>query len=344
MGGIVGGIVGSVASGLIGADAADSAADAQRQAVADSNALQRETRDMVFEQQRPYREAGTASLNRMAYLLGLSPTGYGGASPLPTVEEEAAIRARLLPKFTPAGTPAPTPTAPWGVQGPGTQYDNFGQPIPGAAPPKVDESGLQRAIQLEIDKQERARDMALRNATRTANRDPNYGSLLDTFGMDDFQADPGYDFRMDEGMQALERSAAARGRLLSGGAIKDTLRFSQGLASDEYGRAYDRFRLNQGDKFNRLASVAGIGQTATNQTSSAAQRYGETVGGNMIGAGNAIAAGRVGSANAINGAIGQGVSLYQQNAMMNSLQPSPAGNPINPNAYGFDGSNGAWWN
>lgn len=135
-----------------------------------------------------------------------------------------------------------------------------------------------------------------------------YGSAAKDFSMADFEADPGYDFRQSEGLKALERTAASRGGLLSGQAGKAALRFSQGLASDEYGRAFDRFQVNRANKLNPLQSLMGAGQTSAN-----------TIGGYASQAGDAQAAGRVGSANAWSNALGQGVSAYQNNELMNRL-------------------------
>lgn len=58
----------------------------------------------------------------------------------------------------------------------------------------------------------------------------------------DFQQDPGYQFRMEEGMKAIDSGRSASGSRLSGGADKDRMRFAQGLASEEYGKAYGRQR------------------------------------------------------------------------------------------------------
>jgi hypothetical protein len=107
----------------------------------------------------------------------------------------------------------------------------------------------------------------------------------------------------------------------SGRFLKDAMRFNQGLASQDYGAAFDRFNVGQTNIFNRLASAAGIGQTAANQTGAAASNFGSQIGSNIIGAGNAMAAGQVGSANAFNNAIGQGASMYQQNQLMNRFFP-----------------------
>lgn len=104
------------------------------------------------------------------------------------------------------------------------------------------------------------------------------GELMRDFSMRDYTADPGYAFRLSEGQKALERSAAARGGLLSGAALKGITRFGQDYGSQEYQNAYNRFQANQSNKFNRLASVAGIGQTATNALQTAGQGYGSNVG------------------------------------------------------------------
>lgn len=156
------------------------------------------------------------------------------------------------------------------------------------------------------------------------------GSAMRDFTMADFQADPGYQFRMSEGARGLERSAAARGGLLSGGALKDMERFSQGLASQEYGAAYDRFNTNRANKLNPLLSLAGSGQVAAgnagqagqnfaNSASGALGQFGAQAGQNILGAGNARASGYVNTANAINGGIGQAVNGYQQNQLLQLL-------------------------
>lgn len=146
------------------------------------------------------------------------------------------------------------------------------------------------------------------------------GSLMQRFGADQFQADPGYQFRMDEGMRGVEGSAAARGGLLSGAAMKAIQKYGQGLASQEYGNAYNRYTSDQTNDYNRLAGIVNTGQGATNQLTNAAANYGQQAGSNMIGAGNAQAAGIVGGANALTGGINQGFNMYQQNQLMNMIR------------------------
>lgn len=110
------------------------------------------------------------------------------------------------------------------------------------------------------------------------------------FTANDFQQDPGYMFRMQEGQKALERSAAARGGLMSGGFAKGLEKYSQGVASQEYQNAYDRFNADRDRRFGRLATLSGQGQQATGVMSSAAQNYANGASEAMYGIGNAEAA------------------------------------------------------
>jgi hypothetical protein len=112
--------------------------------------------------------------------------------------------------------------------------------------------------------------------------------------------DPGYAFRLGEGMKALERVQAARGNMLSGGAIKAGQRYAQDFASGEYGNAY-----------NRLANIAGLGQTVGGQLGTAAQQFGQTAGETMSQGANALAAGRIGRTSGYMGGIGGAVGAYQ---------------------------------
>jgi len=147
------------------------------------------------------------------------------------------------------------------------------------------------------------------------------------FGMDKFTADPGYAFRMSEGLKALDRSAAARGGLLSGSTLKGAQRYGQDLASTEYQNAFNRYQTARTNTLNPYASLAGVAQSSANTLGSAAGQFGQQIGSNIIGAGNAMAAGQVGSANAISQGLGQGVNFYQNQQFMNRLFPTTAATP-----------------
>jgi hypothetical protein len=138
-------------------------------------------------------------------------------------------------------------------------------------------------------------------------REAGVGALgkLNTFGTDNpdfdmskFEADPGYSFRLSEGMKALQNSAAARGGLISGNAMKGISNYGQESASQEYNNAYNRYNQNRTFGLNRLQSLAGVGQTANQNVQQAGQNYATNVGNAYIGQGNAGAEGITGAANA----------------------------------------------
>lgn len=104
------------------------------------------------------------------------------------------------------------------------------------------------------------------------------GELQKPFGMDEFEADPGYQFRLSEGIKALDRSASARGGIASGKALKATTRYGQDVASQEYQNAYNRYKAQQAQRYNQLAGLAGVGQTANAALGQAGQTYASNVG------------------------------------------------------------------
>jgi hypothetical protein len=138
----------------------------------------------------------------------------------------------------------------------------------------------------------------------------DYGMLTRQFGERDLQMDPGYGFRLREGEKALERMQAARGNLLSGGAIKAGQRFGQDLASQEYMNAFNRAQAQLGTRLGTLGSLYGAGQAAAQQVAGQAGQMGANVGNLMTQGGQARATGYLGQANALNQALGQGAGLY----------------------------------
>ena len=157
---------------------------------------------------------------------------------------------------------------------------------------------------------------------------PGYGRYATAeFGADKFKTDPGYAFRMSEGMKALERSAAARGGLLSGATLKGTQRFGQDLASQEYQNAFNRYQAERAGTLNPYQALAGTAQSSANVLGQQAGQLGQQLGSNIIGAGNAQAAGQIGAANAIVGGLGQGINFYQNQQLLNRLMPQQMAGP-----------------
>ena len=155
------------------------------------------------------------------------------------------------------------------------------------------------------------------------------------FGMQQFQQDPGYAFRMQEGMKALERSAAARGGLLSGGMLKGAQQYGQDLASQEYMNAFNRYQAERNARLNPLQSLAGIGQTATNQLGQAGQTMAGNVGQALGAAAQARASGYVGGANALSQGLGTYLNYSQGQNFLNALRPQQAGAPAPITDYSY---------
>ena len=146
-----------------------------------------------------------------------------------------------------------------------------------------------------------------------------YGSLTKAFGMDDFQADPGYAFRMKEGLKSLDQQAAARGGLISGNALRGAQQYGQELGSQEYQNAYNRYQTNRANVLNPLQSLLGQGQSTANTLGSAGQTYATNAGNTMMAAGNARASGYTGSADAWNRALGGAAGTINSNMMYNQM-------------------------
>lgn len=152
------------------------------------------------------------------------------------------------------------------------------------------------------------------------------------FGMSQFQQDPGYAFRLSEGQKALDRSAAARGGLISGAALKAAGRYGQDMASQEYQNAFNRYQIERNAQLAPLQSLAGVGQTTAAQLGQTGAANAANVGNLITGGAAAQAAGQVGQANAITGGLGTYLNYSQGNALLNALRtPQTAG--INP-GYG----------
>lgn len=145
------------------------------------------------------------------------------------------------------------------------------------------------------------------------------------FSYNAFTADPGYAFRLAEGQKALERSAAARGGLISGAALKAAERYGQNVASDEYTNAFNRYQTERAARLQPLQSLAGVGQTSANNIGQAAGTYGSNVGNLMTSGAAAQAAGTVGQANALTGGLSTYLNYSQGQNLTNALRQNQYG-------------------
>lgn len=327
--------------------AANQATEAQERIAQEQLAFQRQVYDDTQRRLSPYAAVGYEAL---PYLKSLTLAG-GGATPLslpqplPSPQEgggqlffasgqpaplEAIIQASQIKSYT-NGTGPSLYTA-QGVGADQQMIDAIAQsltPLPGGQtslpggvlPPGRGETGI--APQFD-------------------------------FGPEDFQRDPSYQFRLNEGLKQVERSAASRGGATGGNALKAITAYGQEAASQEYGNAYNRalgrFTTNvnaanneRDRQFNRLAALAGVGQTSTTQLNQAGANavsqqgqtlgtLGQQVGSNILGAGNARASGYVGATNAFNQGLtnvantgGQFANYLQLQQFLDRLKTQQAG-------------------
>jgi hypothetical protein len=295
---------GAVLSGLFGSDAASDAAAAQAASADRAAQLQREMYERQIELQEPFRQGGLSAQQRYMQLMGLQ----GQA---PTVRSEAEIRNALAAQYMrPEGGRYETYDL-GGDRGLETKW------VPSTTGP-LDEAGLNAAVQAQM-----ARERAAQQAYETERQSPDFGRYARDFSMADFQQDPGYAFRMSEGLKALDRQAAARGGLISGAALRGAQRYGQEAASQEYTNAFNRYQVNRANQLQPLQSLMGSSQTAANTLGQAAGQYAQGAGEAYMGAGNARASGYIGRANALAGALEQGVGSYQGQQFLNNMRYRP---------------------
>ena len=123
----------------------------------------------------------------------------------------------------------------------------------------------------------------------------NLNRLLLDGDMTAFEKTPGYDFRFNEGMRALENSANARGMLGSGATAKALQKYGQDIGSSEF------------DKYiSRNAMLAGLGQNATGAGVGVNTNFGQMGGQSINDAGAARASSYVGPVNQLMGLLNTG--------------------------------------
>lgn len=179
----------------------------------------------------------------------------------------------------------------------------------------VDDAGLDIATQKEMDYQ-RAQGYGTAQAA-TPGVQPDYAA--------EAQRDPGYEFGRQQGQQALDRKIAAMGGRVSGAALKAAARFGTDYASSGYNAAYQRGQ----DRLNRLAAMAGLGQTATQASAQAGGQATNAITGLITSQGDANAARAMGQGNIWGNAANQLSGYY-----MNQQRQTPISNNTYGGGYG----------
>lgn len=148
---------------------------------------------------------------------------------------------------------------------------------------------------------------------------PDAGFFTHQFDANDLNANlaPNYDFMLKQGQGAVKAEANVTGGL-GANSLAALDQYTTGFAQNAYQQAYANYTANQTNIYNRLASIAGLGQTAGSNQTTGASTFGGNIANAQIGAGNALAAGTVGAANAYSGAIGNIGQYYMLQSIMNN--------------------------
>lgn len=297
--------------GMMGADAAEDAANTQAAASDRATRLQKQMYDQTREDLGPYRQAGIPAINRLSYLLGLGDPS--GTSEKYTLDDFLGYNQRAAPSW-------------YGPEGQANdaqiQYQQYLDGTLGGGG-KTDEWI--------------GNEMGFRKLQPSSYAsDGQYGSLLKNFTGQDLQNEPGYQFGLTEGQKGLDRRQLSGGNYFSGGALKAASRYNQDYAGTKFDNAFNRDSANKNRIYSMLSGLGGMGQNAAAQTGSAGTAAGQGMANTMIQSGNAQAAGQIGASNALTGGIGGAINAFQWNQALgggNSLNQAtnfrPWGGGIN---------------
>lgn len=370
---------GSIGGAAIQSNAAGKAASAQAgaannaaqlQYLSGQNALdfQKQVWQTQQSNQAPWLQAGGNAVSTLDQLMGLNPVspGTGGSATVPNMPQNprgANQLAANTPGGVPGGTPSGTPTPPPLQNIPGASPYARGIGLLGGSNPELSAPiSLNGAQPHGTAMLPGSASSALPNAKPGTAPGMSNGQLVPFAPWNqkftaptaaDARATPGYQFLQDQGTQAVQNSAAARGDLLSGNTLTDLTKFGQGLADTTYDQTYNRalqqyqqnyniYENNQNNQWNRLASLSGMGQTAVGQLNSAGSGAASNVGNILMGtsnnmgrdimaAGGATATGYANQGNAWGGAVSSLSNLVPFLSMMNG------GNQAQDNGWNYPG-------
>ena len=275
----IGAAVGGIASGLMGASSASKAADAQERAAQAQIDLQREIYQKTSRKFQPYYQAGNNALAAYMYEMGLGPAPTVGGTPL------------TIQRITQGGQGG----AEWG----GNLSPRQKSMIEGYfAQSGVDlNAGPNGGDTFRVG----GRTFnTMAEAQKYANQNARGASEYQGF-----TATPGYQFRVDEGNNAINAMAGARGGLVSGATMQALQERGQNLATEEYG-----------NYMNRLSGLTGMGMSAAGNQASAGANYASGASNALANQGNAQAAGYIGQSNALMGGINTGLNIYGYQAAL----------------------------
>jgi hypothetical protein len=287
------GVAAAAVGGLIAADGSRSAANTAADATNNASAKEMEMFNLSRQDQQPWMDRGNQAGNKLQYLLGLGGTG-GAASGNSLAGQRLVDTSTGIPQYNAQlYNSNPDYRAAWDAVA-SEHFGKYGKNY------RADSDGnrIEEVLRARLGPQ-------IEQANTAQQNDPAYGSLMRNFSAADMQADPvyqsGLQFGLDEGTKGINRMAAASGNSLSGATLKALTRFGNDYGSTKANESFNRFNINRDSTYNKLAAIAGTGQTATNQVGTLGVKTGASVGDNMITGGMLRGAGAIGQTNALTG-------------------------------------------
>jgi hypothetical protein len=331
------------------ANAAEDAANAQKEASDQALAEQKRQYDVSRADLSPWREEGRSAVRKLSSLLGLS-TGATGASGTGTKSSDyftGPLSVGLGPNEEYISDPLYK--AAW------DNYLNAHTAQFGTGyKSRSDMDAVDRGVREYIDNAKKYgyQGQLPWEQAQNATPDPSVGSLLKKFSLSDLNADPVYqtslEFGLNEGRRGIENMARARGRLNSGATLKELTKFGTDYGGTKAADSYNRFVNDQTNIYNRLAGVAGTGQQAATTTAGVGQNTANNVGNIITAQGNARGAASLAQGNA----YGQGFSTignyYNQQQTLDKVLNRNSANDSSyrkvGNYYGDTGGTGGDYN
>ena len=289
-------IIGAVAGGLIQANSAKSAAKAQTKAADRASEVQWNMFQQSRNDQMPWLQSGSNALGYMNALLGIGGT-IDQAQPNPGGQYPPTDVG--IPGGPGSGGPGKNP-----IKG-----DDWTARQMGFAPTAI---GAVRAGQ-QMGSQVRPPTPQAPGGTPGYPGGVQNGPSLPSVSrptaeqaFDVYKGSTGYQFRVNQGNQAIDRSAASRGGLKSGATLKALTEYGQGVASDEFNRY-----------LGQLGSIAGVGQSSAQNLGQQGIATGNSIAGNLTNAGNARANAANARGSAYSGIVNDLGYLYKRNNSSN---------------------------
>ncbi len=277
-------IAGSAVIGAVGSNlAAGTQASGQQQAAG----TQLSMFNTINQQQQPFIQGGYGALNKLLYGLGINPVSYSsgasGGQPM---------------TGTQPGQPGGTSGTQMPAFDPGVGVNTL---IGGGRTDAVAGQAIRPTSGMPI--QAPGRTAAGVPGSATGGGDLGFGQLTSNFTPQDFlnNLDPGYQFQLQTGGQAIRNQDTPGVGALSGPALKDLMSFNQSMAATGYQNAYNRFQTTNQNIFSRLSGIAGLGQNAAANVGTQGTVLGTGIAGAQAGAAASQAGGIVGATNALGG-------------------------------------------